>query len=92
MVSSLDLLKNSNTLPKTVTGNQAITENQCSFPDGGPVGKLGCLETVQEAWLFFKACLFLPVFVWLGITPSASEGKSINQYSQPKGTGVRYYN
>lgn len=60
MVSSLDLLKNSNTLPKAVTGNQAITENQCSFPDGGPVGKLGCLETVKEAWPFFFLSMPFP--------------------------------
>lgn len=28
---SLDLLKNSNTLPEAVAENQAITENQCYF-------------------------------------------------------------
>lgn len=60
MVSSLDLLKNSNTLPKAVTGNQAIMENQCSFPGGGPVQELNCLETVNEAWLFFKIAFSFP--------------------------------
>ena len=60
-VFSLDVLKNSNTLPEAVTENQAITENQCYFyckslmigknrvetiqKRGGGIGGAACLGT-----------------------------------------------
>jgi hypothetical protein len=56
---SLDLFKNSSTLPKAVIENQAIMENQCSFHRKSLVGEPDQVETIKEAAFSFTtfACV-----------------------------------